>query len=208
MEHLLRDESPLRWRLDVELARLSQWNRFAVAQQHALRREVVGLLRNTLQTPLAEAGGMLGTLAPQDRRHEVEFLLPWPETAKRSMPQVEDFSTRERFLNGAMDLIFRRAGRYFLADWKTNYLVRGYDPAQLRLAMDQHGYGLQLHLYAMALCAWLRRIRGTAFQYEHDFGGVYYLFLRGVNGVDESSGVYFQRPASEADMHAFLEPWR
>ena len=208
MEHLLRDESPLRRRLDVELARLSQWNRFAVAQQHALRREVVGLLRNTLQTPLAEAGGMLGTLAPQDRRHEVEFLLPWPETAKRSMPQVEDFSTRERFLNGAMDLIFRRAGRYFLADWKTNYLVRGYDPAQLRLAMDQHGYGLQLHLYAMALCAWLRRIRGTAFQYEHDFGGVYYLFLRGVNGVDESSGVYFQRPASEADMHAFLEPWR
>ena len=32
---------------------------------------------------------------------------------------------------------------------------------------------------------------------KRDFGGVYYLYVRGLNGRDESTGVYFHRPTEQ-----------
>jgi exodeoxyribonuclease V beta subunit len=48
-----------------------------------------------------------------------------------------------------------------------------------------------------ALARWLRKINGDAFDFQRDLGGVYYLYLRGLNGKDESTGVYFHQPTAE-----------
>jgi exodeoxyribonuclease V beta subunit len=74
-------------------------------------------------------------------------------------------------------------------------------------AMAEHGYHLQHLLYTLALHRYLaRRVRGYAF--DSHFGGVLYLFVRGVrpdwrDADGRPSGVYAHRPA--ADTLAALE---
>ncbi|MEZ5657416.1 MAG: UvrD-helicase domain-containing protein [Burkholderiaceae bacterium] len=105
------------------------------------------------------------------------------------------------FLNGYIDVLARAAGRYWLLDWKSNWLgelPHDYGQAELEGAMREHGYGLQIALYALAVHRWLRA-RLAGYDYERDFGGVAYLFLRGMadpRAPDSRAGVYSVRPAA------------
>jgi len=54
--------------------------------------------------------------------------------------------------------------------------------------MQEAGYFLQIKLYWEALSRWLRRGAPAS---KGKLGGVFYLFLRGLNGTDDASGVYF-----------------
>jgi exodeoxyribonuclease V beta subunit len=65
--------------------------------------------------------------------------------------------------------------------------------------MVHRHYHLQYHLYVVALHRYLRwRLPG--YDYERHFGGVYYLFLRGMIGPSTpqtagvSHGVFYDRP--------------
>lgn len=124
------------------------------------------------------------------------------------------FAPLRGFLKGYIDLVFRSphvdpralelgatglgAGRrFYLVDYKTNYLgdhPRDYAARGLHEAMSHGHYYLQYHLYTLALHRYLGgRIPG--YQYERDFGGVLYLFLRGmVPELGNSSGVFFEKP--------------
>jgi exodeoxyribonuclease V beta subunit len=53
---------------------------------------------------------------------------------------------------------------------------------------------LQYHLYALALHRHLG-LRVADYDYERDFGGVFYLFVRGMSERHPpGTGVYFDRP--------------
>jgi len=95
-----------------------------------------------------------------------------------------------------MDLAFRVRGTWFLVDYKSSNLgpeLQDYAPPRLAEEMISSHYVLQYHLYTVALVQYLRsRIPG--FDEERDFGGVFYLFLRGLNGRDASTGVFVDRP--------------
>jgi exodeoxyribonuclease V beta subunit len=156
----------------------------------AARTQIAELIWNTLCTPLAAAGGPLCDVPACDRIHEVEFLFPQNSAALPPDVQVED-----GFMTGYMDLVFRTRGRYFLVDWKSN-LLDCYDAAGILRAMHEFDYIAQYELYVQALARWLGRVGGQAFDFARDFGGVYYLFLRGMNGRDESTGVFFTRNVS------------
>ena len=54
-------------------------------------------------------------------------------------------------------------------------------------------YLLQYHLYLVALNRFLEN-RLPDYNYERDFGGVYYIYVRGVNGTDAETGVFYDRP--------------
>ncbi|MBO5307314.1 MAG: UvrD-helicase domain-containing protein [Lentisphaeria bacterium] len=99
-------------------------------------------------------------------------------------------------LNGLLDLIFEHEERYFIVDWKTNFLggyFSDYTPEKVAHAMAKSGYILQYHLYSAALCCQLKQ-RFGAFDYSQ-FGGVYYLFNRGMGRGDD--GIWFDRPPQE-----------
>jgi len=106
------------------------------------------------------------------------------------------------YLVGAIDLLVRRDGRYYLVDWKSNYRgdeAEAYEPPGLQAEMSEHGYHLQLLLYTVAAHRFLRE-RIANYSYETHFGGVFYLFLRGIRRawVREGAplpGVYHERPA-------------
>jgi len=191
---LLAEGSSTRRLLDEELAKhLPRFaSRLSPEQlREASLHQVARLIWNALQTPLAALGVALWQVPPQDRLQELEFHFPEDEAPP---PEVR---REEGFLTGFMDLVFRREGKYFLADWKTNLLPDGYAPEQLAQSMRDCDYTRQYRLYLQALARWLRRALGGDFDPERDFGGVYYLFVRGMNGRDETTGVFFCRPTPE-----------
>ncbi|MCI0641202.1 MAG: UvrD-helicase domain-containing protein [Gemmataceae bacterium] len=156
------------------------------ALRAACRQQVASLAWHGLHTPLGSLGGPLWQVPAADRLHELEFLFPENEPAARPSSK----SGGESFFTGYMDLVCRRDGKYFLLDWKTN-LLDAYDPAALAEEMAQSDYHLQYRLYLQALGRWLKRVHGPRLDLAHVIGGVYYLFLRGMNGRDESTGVFF-----------------
>jgi exodeoxyribonuclease V beta subunit len=155
----------------------------------AARRQIALLVWQTLKTPLAALGGPLCDVRDGDRLHEVEFL--FPERPGEPVPANKHFE--EGFVTGYMDLLLRRDERYFLLDWKTN-LLPGYTREQIDRNMAESDYHRQYRLYLNAARRWLERRLGPSFDWAKGFGGVYYLYVRGMNGRDESTGVFFHCP--------------
>ena len=104
------------------------------------------------------------------------------------------FAPVQGMLRGFMDLVVEHGGRYFILDWKSNHLgnrVEDYNQPCMRREMEQSLYPLQYLLYTVALDNYLR-LRVPDYDYDKHFGGVFYLFLRGVNG--KGNGVFADRP--------------
>ena len=97
-------------------------------------------------------------------------------------------------------MVFCWAGRWYLADYKSNRLgdtLGDFSPRRLGHAMSESHYILQAHIYAVALDRYLRRCLPT-YQPEQHFGGIAYLFLRGMHPDQGSErGVWFSRPPVE-----------
>ncbi len=107
------------------------------------------------------------------------------------------FKPLEGFMKGFIDLVFRFRERFYIVDWKSNFLggrIEDYGPAALNKAMEESFYHLQYHLYTIAVHKYLQtRIPG--YRYDSHFGGVYYIFLRGVDPAKGTDyGVYRHRP--------------
>lgn len=88
------------------------------------------------------------------------------------------------FLTGVVDLVAQAPdGRWWIVDWKSNTLgstAVAYDAEGCRDEMRAAQYVLQYHLYAVALHRFLTSRLRDAYDYERDFGGVGYAFLRGL----------------------------
>ncbi len=103
-------------------------------------------------------------------------------------------------MKGFMDMVFQFEERFYLVDWKSNFLgsrVEDYGQDCLARAMREELYTLQYHIYTVALNQYLS-LRLPSYDYETHFGGVYYIFLRGVDpdqGPDY--GIYRDRPSGE-----------
>lgn len=82
-------------------------------------------------------------------------------------------------------------------NYKSNFLggrFADYDGDRLRAAVYERRYDLQYLLYTLALHRYLRR-RLRGYDYDRHFGGVYYLFLRGMRPeTGPTCGIYFDRP--------------
>lgn len=97
-------------------------------------------------------------------------------------------------LKGFMDLVFEYDGRYYVADYKSNWLGHhdaSYTHEQMDEAIRSHRYDLQYSLYLFALHR-LLQARLPDYDYDRHIGGALYLFLRGIHA--DSAGVHFERP--------------
>ncbi|WP_312628521.1 exodeoxyribonuclease V subunit beta [Scandinavium sp.] len=163
-----------------------------------------------LQTPLSGAGISLSQLTARDKQVEMEFYLPIeqllvPQKLDTLIRQYDalsagcpplDFRQVSGMLKGFIDLVFRHDGRYYLLDYKSNWLgenSEAYTQAAMAQAMQSHRYDLQYQLYSLALHRYLRH-RLRDYDYDAHFGGVIYLFLRGVDGGESGQGIYATRP--------------
>jgi exodeoxyribonuclease V beta subunit len=97
-------------------------------------------------------------------------------------------------LRGFIDLVFEHGGRYYVLDWKSNWLgpdADAYTPEAMRGAILAHRYDLQFVLYLLALHRQLRA-RLPDYDYDQHVGGVIYAFLRGSNAA--SQGLFTAKP--------------
>jgi exodeoxyribonuclease V beta subunit len=167
------------------------------------------VLGRVVRTELDAQGLTLSRLGPEHRLNELEFdfatnsvdvealnrLLS--KAAGQSLQPLE-IETFQGMVNDVIDLMFEHRGRFSIADYKRNFLggrIADYDGDRLRAAVYERRYDLQYLLYTLALHRYLRR-RLCGYDYERHFGGVYYLFLRGMRPeTRRTCGVYFERPA-------------
>jgi len=170
------------------------------------------MLADVLHTPLP--GGAVLAQVPRMRcLVELEFDLPVPQLGAAALAQALrqhgyatpslSFGTLRGHLRGFIDLVFEHGGRYCVLDWKSNHLgdsADDYAPASLARAMDRQGYHLQYLLYSVALHRHLQ-LRVPGYRFETHFGGVLYLFVRGVRPHWPGRGVYAHRPTLQTIEH-------
>jgi len=182
---------------------------------------VVSMLENCINLPLdrEDDGFKLAAVDVRDRINELEFYFPLkhisPDALRsiyniagskckaggaRAIPEIMEklrFSPARGYMKGYMDMVFRHADRFYLVDWKSNFLgpqVADYNTAALSRVMAESFYFLQYHIYTVALNKFLQ-LRMSDYRYETHFGGVYYLFLRGMDPArGYKYGIYYDRP--------------
>ena len=115
-----------------------------------------------------------------------------PEQARPALQP----NTLNGMLKGFIDLVFEHQGRYYVADYKSNYLGptdADYTFDNMREKILGSRYDVQYVLYSLALHKLLQARLGDGYDYDTHVGGVVYLFLRGAQG--EAQGAFCDRPS-------------
>ena len=150
---------------------------------------------------------MLKEVKPQDKIAEMEFFLKISSDMEKGKlaelidkisktPQIYTDSLQKGFLHGFIDLTLKIDGKYYIVDWKSNYLgdfIEDYSENKILAAMQKHNYFLQYMLYLAALDKYLSRVDKN-YSYSSNFGGIRYIFLRGVKADSPESGIFKDLP--------------
>ncbi len=200
--HFSDDE---RWGLVVEKA----IKRFAPGSKDIYEEYLPEMIQQVLNLPIPtdDTEFRLNEISFDKRIHEMEF--DFPVTTFNPMEltrfvennrliNVKSFQEIEGMMNGLIDLFFEHEGKYYILDWKSNFLggsVEDYSKESLAEAMNENNYHLQYLIYTLAVKKYLES-RLPDFDYERDFGGVLYLFIRGMRR-DRNEGVFYAKPSLE-----------
>ena len=178
---------------------------------------ISNMVSQVLDTPLDGDNLRLREIAKVQRLNELEFCFPLSALSGHALQRVLidhgfgqhqvleqairrlDFKHIQGFLKGFIDLIFEADGRFYLVDYKSNWLgdrPEDYGLEAMREAIAEHSYYLQYLLYVVALHRYLRS-RLPDYDYERHFGQVFYLFLRGMQPGGGDTGIYRDRPSRE-----------
>jgi len=182
---------------------------------------VCAMLKKVLAAPLQleNTSLNLSDVQNKDRINEMEFYFPLNALTPQKLQKIFkvhgnteisadfpeqigklSFPLAQGFMKGYIDLILRTEGRYVLLDWKSNFLgsrLEDYSQTALNQTMNNDYYILQYHLYVLALHQYLLK-RVPGYQYETDFGGVFYFFIRGVDPVQGPNfGIYKDLPSPD-----------
>ncbi len=166
------------------------------AIDRSFRTEVEALVHRALTTeiPLGGGGSIPGFCRCKPELREMEFLFPIPEAAH---PRVGEsipgrLMIEHGFVKGFVDLVVEHDRRVYVVDWKSDVLA-SYEPDAVKKHVADH-YDIQVKLYALALVKALGIPTEAA--YEERFGGMIYVFLRGLRTpAAEGAGVQFARPS-------------
>ena len=140
---------------------------------------------------------------------EAEFYFPIPEKIaqihnrypdtetidcqQKNEINVEGWQIEKGFLRGSIDFLFEHEGQVFLLDWKSN-ILSDYNTETVEREVIEH-YQLQLQIYTIAISYWFKLKSEEKF--NEKFGGVLYIFLRGMSQKTRNTGVegvFFKRP--------------
>ncbi|WP_312485804.1 exodeoxyribonuclease V subunit beta [Stutzerimonas nitrititolerans] len=168
-------------------------------------------LGSLLTTPLKLEGDARVSLAELTvYQPELEF---WFETQRVDVRQIDALVQRHvlpgvprpallpdrlnGMFKGFIDLVFEHQGRYYVVDYKSNWLGEGdaaYTDEAMQATVASHRYDLQYVLYLLALHRQLQ-LRLPDYDYERHVGGALYLFLRGSHAPGQ--GIHRARPPRE-----------
>ncbi len=149
----------------------------------------------------------LAEIGMEQRINELSFLFSLHHMDMGTLNQtlmkwnIQPIETAHHQLHGMMkgfiDLVFVHQDRFYIVDYKSNFLgaaPEDYRQENLQHAMLEHRYDLQYLIYAVALNRYLKS-RIQQYQCGAHFGGVYYLFLRGMERTSPAgNGIFYHLP--------------
>ncbi|MDX2374284.1 UvrD-helicase domain-containing protein [Psychrobacter sp. PP-21] len=176
-------------------------------------------IEEVLCTPLLASNQPLYSLNEEQRFAELEFNMGLSERFKAEdisqlfqqyLPDETDKHVNlvpqnrphlYRYLRGEIDLVYEHAGKYYVVDYKSNFLgnsLSDYNESTLKKAMSKAGYWLQAAIYQVALHRFLSmRIADYAGNEDKYLGAVEYVFLRGVYNPNDQAAATVSQEANE-----------
>tara|TARA_R110002167_G_scaffold1917_3_gene9599 strand:- start:52005 stop:55964 length:3960 start_codon:yes stop_codon:yes gene_type:complete len=166
-------------------------------------------VRDLLQAKLTDQNDLcLAILNKQQILVEMEFHLPLVDVQAKTFNHILDRHILERkhhyqfeqlngMLKGFIDLTLQYEGKFYVLDYKSNYLgaeYADYHGEAMANAMQEHDYYLQAILYTLALHRWLKN-KWLDYDFDRDMGGAYYTFLRGMHSDKPGNGVFYMKPS-------------
>ena len=182
---------------------------------------LIGWIEEVLYTPLLASNQPLVSINASQRFAELEFNMGLserfkaqdintlfqkylPDEADKHVTLVPQNKTHlYRYLRGEIDLVYEHAGKYYVVDYKSNFLgdsLSNYDENTLKKAMSKAGYWLQAAIYQVALHRFLAmRISDYAGNEDKYLGAVEYVFLRGVYDPDSQKATGLSQGVDKSD---------
>ncbi|OQM34005.1 exodeoxyribonuclease V subunit beta [bacterium endosymbiont of Pedicinus badii] len=99
-------------------------------------------------------------------------------------------------IKGFIDLLFFWKKKYYILDYKSNWLGKNfsyYNKKNIQKEITLHRYDLQCYIYTIAIHRFLKN-KLIKYSYKKNFGGVFYLFIRGIRNNKKSYALYFKKP--------------
>ncbi len=213
LEHLDFVNEGLTYRQDLVLSKLSAYG-FDPAWVDVIVQMLADL--STIELSPDTAAFSLSSVDNAQRINEMSFYFPLQNLSRAVLKQIFiEFSDQEvlrgfpekmerltfspvkGLMKGYLDVLFQHEGRYFIVDWKSNFLgatLETYQRNLLNEEMQKAFYVLQYHLYVLATHLHLQ-MKLPGYVYERDFGGAFYIFLRGIDATKGSGyGIFEDRP--------------
>ncbi len=188
-------------------------NRYYPGKKELLRKRLVEMVDNVLHSHIEFPDGtsiLLKDLDSADKLNEMEFDF---NTSDINLEDLKDFdlgegidincnmaiNTKKGLLTGLIDLFFVHQGKYYILDWKSNFLGDSLEhyakDDTMKKALNEGNYHLQYLIYSMAVKNYLEA-RLPGFDYDKDFGGAIYVYLRGARKGKEH-GIFTNKPSLE-----------
>jgi exodeoxyribonuclease V beta subunit len=176
-----------------------------VLEGYGIKGDWTGVLQQMIRNVvLADYRSLeLNRVERKDQLREMEFNFPISHPdSERLLDLIRNSRTSGKvsgsvrhYLTGFIDLIVRQNGKYYILDYKSNHLGDSPDDYSNELLVKEiraADYDLQYHLYTVALIRFLKK-RLPDFDYENNFGGVMYLFIRGMKAGSDN-GIWYHKP--------------
>ncbi|UPT14788.1 exodeoxyribonuclease V subunit beta [Buchnera aphidicola] len=167
-------------------------------------------INNIINIQLKNINFNLSMLKKHQHIKEMQFFLPIQKILHsnnfnrviQSYDSISSFAPKIYFnpvtgiLKGSIDLVFFWKERYYIIDYKSNYLgdnKNSYSLENIKKEIIKNRYDLQYQIYTVALHQYLKK-KVKKYKYENNFGGIFYIFLRGINKVKENNSIFYVIP--------------
>lgn len=203
---------------NIDFSRSESWSsvvdravkRFLPKRDDGFLADILSLIEHVMSSQIntGEQSFQLKSVPAGKCLHELEFDFPVKSFSADQLKKLKENGVFidsaytgqiEGIMNGKIDLFFEYEKKYYILDWKSNYLgpsLTDYTSLKLMDTMDENNYHLQYLIYSFATKKYLESRLGSSFDYERDFGGVLYLFVRGMR-KDTETGVFYTKPTIE-----------
>lgn len=197
----------------IDFTNPSQWkqviqrsiSRYAPNKKELYSELLQDFVRHTMYARINIDGSSfsLAEISNQSKINELEFDFMVDRLELEKIKKLNNTAVQVDFIdsnnyygifNGLIDLVFIWEGKYYILDWKTNHIgnrTQDYTQDKIQNAMTGNNYHLQYCVYTVALTKFLQT-KLPNFDYDTHFGGVIYLFVRGMR-EGNSTGVFTNR---------------
>ncbi|WP_275226097.1 exodeoxyribonuclease V subunit beta [Buchnera aphidicola] len=171
---------------------------------------LISWVNNIIHTELKNIKFNLSMLEKHQHIKEMKFFLPiqkilYSNSFNRiiqSYDSISSFAPKISFdpvtgiLKGSIDLVFLWKKRYYIIDYKSNYLgdnTNSYSLDNIKKEIIKNRYDLQYQIYTVALHQYLNK-KVKKYKYEKNFGGIFYMFLRGIESTRNNNSIFYIIP--------------